>query len=117
MDRAAVAGDALYLETCVQAGANESFLHCRFRGTGLDATGTPAEVAPDDYLRVKAQPEVAAAELGRSSGLGEMARYFCRDHPPDLRAYPPQLTGKPVDDWSVWLMTGPTWRAVRTGCW
>ena len=86
---AAVAGNTLHVEACAGACVCESPRDLRLRGIVLAVQGLPAEVALGDYPSVTGQPDVAAAELGRSPALGKVLWFPRGGHAPDSRVCPP----------------------------
>ena len=103
-DRAASAGNPLPTLACMGAGVDESTLGRWYRGIKLDFRYVSPVALSQDYPSVKHEPEVAAAELGRLSSLGEIHCFGEDCAPPDLRVRPSKLiaTGgkvRVVGDW------------------
>ena len=67
----------------------------RFQRTSLELIESPPRVALQDYPSVRTQPELAAAEVGRLTAMGEITWYPGCCHPLDLRMCPSQLIAKP----------------------
>ena len=57
--------------------------------------GAPTEILLGDFPSARETSELAAAELGRLSPLGEMFEYPVGCYQPDLRVCPSQLIAKP----------------------
>lgn len=104
-DRAACVGNTLPPQDCAELGVKTWCLEWRFEGIELETTESPRLAVLGDYPSVTENPEVAASEVDRPSGLSEITWYPAGHAPPDLRVCPLQLIGKPgkvrmVHDWS-----------------